>query len=115
MELVAHPMGVAFRAVAGVQVVGRCDTHRRRRLFVRSAPPEHCEPWDGTAVILLQPYLPERVHGGEVAEVRRTLGGPHPVQKVIAVHPNLASERFALARVLRQARLVRTEAIAGIP
>src|SRR5207249_7191912 len=43
-------MGVAFTAGAGVQVVGRCDAHRRRRLFVRGAPPEHFEPWDGTAL-----------------------------------------------------------------
>jgi hypothetical protein len=38
-ELIAHPLGVAFRAGAGVQGIGRRDTHRRRRLIMIEASP----------------------------------------------------------------------------
>ena len=44
---------VAFRAIAGFQVVGRGNTQRRWRLLVRGAPTECCEPGDGTPAILL--------------------------------------------------------------
>jgi hypothetical protein len=69
VELRAHPMGVTLTAVAGLQVVGRRDTHRRRRLLILRAPAERFEPGHGTAVIVLQPYLPECLQGGKVAEV----------------------------------------------
>ena len=108
-------MGVAFRAGAGVQVVGRGDAHRRRRLFVRETPAQRFAPWDGTAVILLQPDLPERLQRREITEVWRTLGGPHPVQELIAICANLLGEGLALARLFRQARLVRSETVAVVP
>jgi hypothetical protein len=76
---------------------------------------ERFEPRDGTAVIVLQPYLPECLQGGDVPEVWRRVGGLPPRQELIAVRADLPGERLARARVLRQARLVRPEAIAGIP
>jgi hypothetical protein len=112
---IADPLRVAFRAGAGVQVVGRCDAHRRRRLFVRETPAQRFAPWDGTAVLLLQPDLPERLQRREVTEVRRTLGGPHPVQELIAICATLLGEGLALARIFRQARLVRSETVAVVP
>ena len=101
VELIAHPMGVTFTAVAGLQVVGRRDPHRRRRLLIPRAPAERFESRDGTAVILLQPYLPECLQGGKVPEVWRCVGGLHPRQELIAVRADLPGERLALARVLR--------------
>src|SRR5712692_11635114 len=108
-------MGVAFTAGAGVQVVRRGDAHRRRRLFVRETPAQRFAPWDGTAVIVLQPDLPECLQRKEITEVRRTLGGPHPVQELRAIGANLLGEGLARARVLRQARLVRAETVAVVP
>src|SRR5262245_62026981 len=68
-----------------------------------------------TRVILLHPNLPQCLQGGKGAEIRRALGGPYLVQELIAIGADLAGEGFALAGVLRQARLVRPEAVARIP
>ena len=106
-------MRVAFTAVAGLEVIGRGDAHRRGRLLVPGAPAERFQPRDGTAVILLQPNLPERLQGGQGRGGLAGCRQPAPIQELIAVRPDLAGERLALARVLRQARLVGAETIAG--
>lgn len=108
-------MGIAFRAVAGIEIVGGRDTDRRRRLFVRETPAQRFAPWDGTAGLLVQPDLPERLQGGEGTEVRCALDGPHPVQELIAICAHLLGEGLALAYIFRQARLVRSETVAGVP
>jgi hypothetical protein len=107
-------MSVAFTAVAGLQVVGRGHTYRRERLLVPGAPAELFQPCDGTAIILLQPDPPQRFQGGELPEASQALWEADPRQEVIAIRANLAGECFAFAGILRQAGLVRPEAIAGI-
>src|SRR5262245_9422895 len=69
MHLIPNPMGIPFTTVAGLQVVGRRDAHRRRWLFVPCTPAKRFEPRDGTAVILLEPYLPKRLQGWKVSQV----------------------------------------------
>ena len=101
VELIADPVGLAFTAVAGLQVVGRGDAHRCGRLLIPCAPAERFEPRHGTAVILLDPDLPECLQGGELPEAQRGVGGLHPRQELIAVRADLPGERLALAGVLR--------------
>jgi len=115
VQLIAHPLRVAFRAVAGLELIGRGEAHGRRRLLLGGAPADlyHCR--DGTAIILLHPQLPQCLQGGKGSAIRRALGGPYLVQALIAICAKLAGEGFALTGVLRQARLVRPEAVARIP
>ena len=113
--LIADPLRVALRAVAGLQLVGRGDPQRRWRLLIRGTPTERFEPGNGTTVILLHPDLPERLQRGEGAEVRHACGRPHAVQELIAVHADLAGARFALARLFWQAHLIRSETVAVVP
>src|SRR5688500_7157755 len=108
-------MGVTCTAVAGLQGVGRGDAEGCRRVLSGAAPAPRLVPRDGTAVIVLQPYLPECLQGGEVPEVWRRVGGLHPRQELIAVRADLAGERLAFTGVLRQARLVGAEAVTRIP
>jgi hypothetical protein len=68
VQLVAHPMGIAFIAGAGLQVVGRGHAYRRGRWLVPGAPAECFESRHGTAVILLQPDPPQCLQGGEIPE-----------------------------------------------
>jgi hypothetical protein len=70
MELIAHPMGIAFTAVAGFQVIGRGKAHRCRRLLVPGAPAQHFPPWDGAAVILLEPNPPQHLRAGSSCKPR---------------------------------------------
>src|SRR5262249_17801893 len=103
MALIAHPMGVAFTTLARLYIVGLLDEQRGGRLLVHGAPADVFQARDRTAVILLEPNLPQGLQGGEVAEGGRVVCGPHPIQELIAIHPNLACEGVAFARVFRQA------------
>jgi hypothetical protein len=82
---------------------------------MRSGWAERFEPWHRTAVVLLDPYLPECLQGGEVAEAQRSVGGLHRRQELIAVRADLPGERLARVGLFRQAGLVGPEAIAAIP
>jgi hypothetical protein len=115
VERIADPVGLALTAVAGLQVVGRSDAHRGRRLLIPGAPAERFEPRHRTAVIVLEPYLPECLQGREVAEAQRGVGGLHPRQELLAVRADLPGERLARAGLFRQAGMVGPEVIAGIP
>jgi hypothetical protein len=64
VHLRAHPRGVSFPAVARLEVIGRRDAHRRRRLFIPRAPAERLEPRDGTTVVLLEPDAAQDLHRG---------------------------------------------------
>jgi hypothetical protein len=79
VELITHPVGIAFTAVAGLQVVGGVDQQRRGRVLVSCAPAEHFQPGDRTAIISLEPNPTQGFESGEVAEAWRTLGGHHPI------------------------------------
>jgi hypothetical protein len=70
-------------------------------LLVAGAPAERFPPWDGTAVILLEPNPPQRLQGGEGTQAWGGVCGQHPFQELKAVRPNLAGERLACAGVLR--------------
>ena len=84
-------------------------------MLLRGTPPEVFQARDGTAVIVVQPALPQRLQSREGAAIRWALGGPPPLSERIAVCPDLTSEGLALARILGQARLVRTETVARLP
>ena len=88
VDLIADPMGIPFTTVARLQVVGRVDQQRRGRLLVPRAPAERFHAGDRTAVILLEPNPPQGFKSREVAEAEWALGGHHPVQELIAVHPD---------------------------
>src|SRR5262249_14671574 len=72
-------------------------------------------PRDRAAVIRLPPNPPQRLQGRELPHPEGGVLGPPPFQKLIAIGPDLTGKRLALTRVLRQARLVGPQAIAGIP
>jgi hypothetical protein len=80
VDLRAHPLGLAFLAVARVDIVGRLDQQRRRRLLVGAAPPEGFQAGNRTAGIMLDPNLPADLHGGPPPQVGRVLVGPQPLQ-----------------------------------
>jgi hypothetical protein len=52
VQLIAHPLRIAFRAVAGFELTGRGDAHGRRGLLLRGTPAHLGHPRDGTAIIL---------------------------------------------------------------
>jgi hypothetical protein len=68
VELLTHPMGVAFPAVARLHGIRRRDAPRRGRLFLCRAPAAAFQSWHRTAGILLEPDLPQGLQGGEIAE-----------------------------------------------
>jgi hypothetical protein len=78
-------------------------------------PAEHFSPWDGTAVILLQAYPLQRLQGGELLPTEGGICSPHPFQELIVIGPDLTGEYFAFTRILRQASLVGSQAVARVP
>jgi hypothetical protein len=83
------PMGVTWTAVAGLQVGGRRDTHRRRRWLIPRAPAERFASRHGPAVIGWPPELPEGCQGRQLPEASRDVGGLHSRQTLKAVCADL--------------------------
>ena len=111
----AHPVSLALTTGAGLEIIGRRNAHRGRRLRSAGAPAQRFTPRGRTAIIRLEPHPPPRLQGRELPHTYSGVRSPHPVQKLIAVRPDLAGARCALTRILRPAGLVRPEAVAGIP
>jgi hypothetical protein len=81
MHLIAHPVGVPLTTVARFEVIGVGDAYRRGRLLVSGAPAELFLPWDGTAVILLEPNPPQRLQGEEILPTEGGSRSPHPCHR----------------------------------
>jgi hypothetical protein len=70
VERIADPVGLAFTAVARLQVVGRGDAHRGRRLLIPCPPAERFEPGHRTAVVLLDPVCRSASRAGRALRPR---------------------------------------------
>lgn len=84
-------------------------------LLVRRPPADLGHAWCCTAVIVLQPNLPQHLNGREVTQVPRTLVTPEPRHECIAVRIDLERQSIAFTRLFGESRHVSPWAIALIP
>jgi len=102
-------------SLARLQVIGRLHEHGCRGPLIRRAPAEVLQPWDRTAVIMLEPNLPQALQRGEDTRGRRALIAPDPLQELIAIRADLQGQGLTFPGLFGQAPSRGTEAIAIVP
>jgi len=115
MDLIAHPMGVAFTAGAGLQVIGRLDEHRGWRALVHGAPAQFLQSWNHTAIVGLYPNLPQALQRWKRTPGERTCIVPAPVEKLSTLGTDPQGQGVALTGLWRQTPPGGPQAIAGGP
>jgi hypothetical protein len=65
VDFVAHPIHVAFGAIASLEVVRRLNELSGGGLIGRLTPADVFQPWLRTAVKMLNPNLPENLNRRE--------------------------------------------------